>query len=123
MEVRSMEKSQDCDYLCYCDKHVKEMERKAQRIANGESSTATTPAKTPAKVEEAPKEDTPPPTPKIEEDTAPVSAQKESGASPFIGRDQATTIDYPMKELRMRFENSYSTYSTSPISPPRTWTV
>ena len=99
MEIRSMEKSQDCDYLCYCDRHVKEMERKAQRIANGESSTATTPAKTPAKVEEASKEDTPPPTPKIEEDTAPASAQKESGASPIIGRDQATTIDHPMKEL------------------------
>jgi hypothetical protein len=45
MEIRSTEKSEDVEYMCYCDKHVKEMERKAQRIANGESSAAATPAK------------------------------------------------------------------------------
>ena len=99
MEIRSTEKSEDVEYMCYCDKHVKEMERKAQRIANGESSAAATPAKgtedTPAKV-------TPPPTPQqeeVKEEATPASALKTTVSPARAENSESTVLNQTMKEL------------------------
>ena len=104
MEVRSTANSTDCDYMCYCEKHVKEMEKKARRCANGQTSTATTPAQTPMKAEVKAEEEEPaketapspakPTTPK--EEVKPTSPQKDE---PMSTPRAEVIADHPMREL------------------------
>jgi len=99
MEIRSTEKSQDCDYLCYCEKHVKEMERRAQRIANGEDSTPATPAKTPVKTPVKDEKGVPPSTTKQESDEPdlPVTGSRESALP--SSQHMNSSFDHPIKDL------------------------
>ena len=86
MEVRSRDGCDDVEYLCYCDKHVKEMEKRERRAARAAAAQdgdpgpdtpgGAPPTPTPAAddQEQTPKP-TPPPTPK--QDVVDVDVKRE----------------------------------------------
>jgi len=85
MEVRSTEGSNDVEYLCYCEKHVKELEKRERRAARAADGGPDTPggeqdddADDLADAEEPTPMPTPPPTPRpevaqIKEEDAPLT--------------------------------------------------
>jgi len=96
MEVRSTETSPNVEYLCYCEKHVKEMTKRAQRLANGETESAVaTPSATPAKQE---KSNTPPAASK---EPAEIKEESKEESRTPEKRAEAPNVsaDYPMSEL------------------------
>ena len=68
MEVRSTEGSSDCAYNCFCEKHVKEMEKRERRAARAAAGGGPdTPGGDAAGMGEHTPKPTPPPTPKQEQ--------------------------------------------------------